>query len=188
MTALLLALERARHPMTAGGGRHLELAQSTPALPVCHCLVPLRTTTSSQPPHPATPAPLYLPACREPQFSNAERSCLWELTSLAAHVHPSGKQASQPASRFSECGVTLLWLHCCQAFLSASAPLMPCSATLPACSGGHGTHAAGGAECDVRWRPAQGLDPGSLLGEVCAEEGKGRFGLARGCFLGWGVG
>ncbi|KAI7841479.1 hypothetical protein COHA_004873 [Chlorella ohadii] len=26
---------------------------------------------------------------REPQFSNADRSCLWELTSLAAHVHPS---------------------------------------------------------------------------------------------------
>lgn len=30
--------------------------------------------------------------CSEPQFSNADRSCLWELTSLATHVHPSGKR------------------------------------------------------------------------------------------------
>ena len=43
-------------------------------------------------------------ACREPQFSNADRSCLWELTSLAAHVHPSGERASKRGGEVAAMG------------------------------------------------------------------------------------
>lgn len=42
---------------------------------------------------PRAPPPSPLLHRSEPQFSNADRSCLWELTSLAAHVHPSGECA-----------------------------------------------------------------------------------------------
>lgn len=36
--------------------------------------------------------PLSLPLprrCSEPLYANADRSCWWELTALAAHAHPS---------------------------------------------------------------------------------------------------
>lgn len=60
--------------------------------------------------HGNQPSLTYLPLlrsplrCSEPQFSNADRSCLWELTSLAAHVHPSGRHPRQ-AMRMGCCAV-----------------------------------------------------------------------------------
>lgn len=82
------------------------LAQSAPATwpcparsrpPAAPTLTNANVKTNPAATPPALPSPLPTPtppvaaaaACREPQFANAERSCLWELSCLASHVHPS---------------------------------------------------------------------------------------------------
>ena len=51
--------------------------------------VPLCDTPSPAVGEPVLKAPKYNPSHRSPLYCGAEHSCVWELTQLAVHYHPS---------------------------------------------------------------------------------------------------